>query len=308
MPHKMVRQPSETPRINNVDDIIPFRYAYGNQNGYVIGKGNELSYTINGNEFKINSGRVVLQGVEDDIDANGVAFTIDMVSELRYYVIYFKVNMATNATSYEILYDTIGYPDVEAGDDLTNNNSGYANLVLYQFEVINGVINNVLKKVSPIKYAKDIYVNNAINSDNAIKKVDGSYTGFILDSDEILKRDGLIISQKQLLWEGTEVTSADSDIIVTLNDTVQDGDMIEVVIKIGQSTFAYKFKVTVVDNTCATANSMVILNNMICITAVDFRVQNSSTLKVCRPNRFFSSNSWSLNYQCYLYKVYKINE
>ena len=93
MAHKMVRQPSETPNINNIDDIVPFRYAYGNQDGYVLNKGNELSYTINGNQFRINSGRVVLQGVEDDIDANGVNFTIDNISGTRYYVVYYKVNL-----------------------------------------------------------------------------------------------------------------------------------------------------------------------------------------------------------------------
>ena len=78
-----VRQPSETPNVRNIDDIIPFRYAYGNQNGYVKDKGNELSYTINGSNFRINSGRVVLQGVESDIDANGVTITVDNVATTR---------------------------------------------------------------------------------------------------------------------------------------------------------------------------------------------------------------------------------
>ena len=26
---RMVRQPSQTPNVTNIDDIIPFRYAYG---------------------------------------------------------------------------------------------------------------------------------------------------------------------------------------------------------------------------------------------------------------------------------------
>ena len=72
---KMVRQPSETPNITNIDDIIPFRYAYGNQNGYVKDKGNEVGYTVNGSQFTIGSGRIVLQGVESDISASGVTIT-----------------------------------------------------------------------------------------------------------------------------------------------------------------------------------------------------------------------------------------
>lgn len=153
MAHKMVRQPSETPNINNIDDIVPFRYAYGNQDGFVIGKGNELSYTINGNEFRINSGRVVLQGVEDDIDANGVTFTIDNISSKRYYVIYYRVNLATNTTSYEITNDGAGYPTIDAGDDLTKNSSGIANLVLYRFTASSGVISSVEKTVKAIEYS-----------------------------------------------------------------------------------------------------------------------------------------------------------
>ena len=163
MAHKMVRQPSETPNINNIDDIVPFRYAYGNQDGYVISKGNELSYTINGNEFKINSGRVVLQGVEDDIDANGVSFTIDNIASLRYFVIYYRVNLATNTTSYEIANDGAGYPTIDAGDDLTKNSSGIANLALYRFTASSGVISSVEKVVKAIEYSGTALVGYDIN-------------------------------------------------------------------------------------------------------------------------------------------------
>ena len=85
---EMVRIPSDTPNITNIDDIIGLRYAYGNQNGYVINKGNECSYTINGSIFKINSGRLVLQGVECDIDANGVEILIDSIASKQYFLKY----------------------------------------------------------------------------------------------------------------------------------------------------------------------------------------------------------------------------
>ena len=84
----MVRKPSETPNINNISDIIPFRYAYGGQNGYVKGKGRELDYTAIGTQFTIGSGRVVLDGVESDIDSDGEIIKIESVSETRYYVVY----------------------------------------------------------------------------------------------------------------------------------------------------------------------------------------------------------------------------
>lgn len=152
-----VRKPSETPNVRNIDDIIPFRYAYGNQNGYVKDRGNELSYTVNGSNFRINSGRVVLFGVESDIDANGVTITVDNVPMTRYYSVYYKVNMATNTTSIESDYSTTDYPVISTGDDLTANTSGSANLVLYTFSALNGVISNVQKVVSVIPYPLEGY-------------------------------------------------------------------------------------------------------------------------------------------------------
>ena len=148
----MVRQPSETPNIKNIDDIVPFRYAYGNQNGYVLGKGNELSHLVNGSDFRINSGRVVLQGVESDIDANGVVITIENVTETRYFSVYYQVNLANNTVSIKSEFDTAGYPAIDEGDDLTKNNSGIANLELYRFAALSGEISNVQKIVKQIPY------------------------------------------------------------------------------------------------------------------------------------------------------------
>ena len=151
---RMVRQPSQIPNVTNIDDIIPFRYAYGDQDGYVIGKGNEISHTIDGRTFRVNSGRIVLQGVETDIDANGVSFTIDNASETRYFVVYYEVNLATQTTAIKLSnYDTAGYPTIDLGDDLTVNSSGIARLPLYRFIAKTGIISNVEKIAKAIEFA-----------------------------------------------------------------------------------------------------------------------------------------------------------
>lgn len=150
---KMVRVPSETPNISNIDDFAGLRYAYGNQNGYVISKGQECSYTINGSNFKINSGRLVLQGVECDIDANGVNVVIDNVSTTRYYSIYLQVNLALNETKILAQYDTTTYPNIDIGNDLTQNTTGTARMELYHFKATSGVISNIEKIVSKIEYS-----------------------------------------------------------------------------------------------------------------------------------------------------------
>lgn len=218
----MVRKPSETPNITNIDDIIPFRYAYGNQNGYVIGKGTELSYTINGNTFRVNSGRVVLQGVESDIDANGVELVVDIASETRYYVVYYQVNLATNSTNILLSnYSTGGYPTIDLGDDLTVNSSGIARLPLYRFSVANGVIGNVEKVVLSINYAKDIQVENA-----------KAVNGLIIKEDEngVLKIGDVIIPQRKELISHNYTINSSGAYITIENAVLSDGDMLEICI------------------------------------------------------------------------------
>lgn len=149
---KMVRTPSDTPNINNTDDFIGLRYAYRNKNGYILNKGNECSSTINGSKFKINSGRIVIQGIECDIDANGVEIDVDNVAITRYYSIYLQVNLALNEIKIQSIYDTSTYPVIDAGDDLTLNTTGTARLELFQFTATNGVISSVSKIIKKIEY------------------------------------------------------------------------------------------------------------------------------------------------------------
>lgn len=240
---RMIRQPGDTPNINNIDDIIPFRYAYGNQDGYVINRGNELSYTINGNEFKINSGRVVVQGAESEIDANGATVIVDASNSTKqYYTIYYKVNLATNVVSIESKYDIAGYPTIDKGDDLTKTTSGYATLELYHFEAQSGVISNVDKLVKAIKYTKDITVEN---SKNSILKKDGTFLGFSLDETGILKIGDIIIPQKRIIYNEPitiygDISSNEYPHTIQLKDTIKNGDKIRITYGMGVNVINHK--------------------------------------------------------------------
>lgn len=152
---KLVRTPSDTPNITNNDDFVSIRYAYGNQNGYIKNKGTEIGYVVNGNTFKITSGRIVLDGVEIDIDANGVSLSVDNISTTRYYSIYLEVNLATNTSEIKSIYDTSSYPTISKGDDLTYNTSGTARVLLYQFESTSGTIGDVDKWIDPANYTSE---------------------------------------------------------------------------------------------------------------------------------------------------------
>lgn len=220
---KMVREPSETPNINNIDDIIPMRYAYGNQNGYVIGKGTEISNTVNGLNFTVNSGRLVMQGVECDIDATGVTITIDNIATKRYYTIYLEVNLGLNTATIKDEYDTATYPTIDVGDDLTENTTGIARLPLYRFTATSGIISDVNKVVESVKYAKDIKVDNSVNAINSIKLTNNTFQAFTKNDNDVLFANTFICPTLELLFDSGEqpiTLRANDDSSITINNDI----------------------------------------------------------------------------------------
>ena len=151
---RLIRQKSDTPNVQNTDDARMVRYAYGGYDGVVKNKGTECSYTINGTTFKINSGVLVLQGWEIEIDGNGWEMSIDSLTE--YYAVYLEVNLATDTAAIKSIYATVAVPSVDSGDDLTTTINGTARMTLYTFKTSGGIISEVEKKVSVIRYLKEI--------------------------------------------------------------------------------------------------------------------------------------------------------
>lgn len=246
---KMVREPSETPNINNIDDIIPMRYAYGGQNGFVIGKGTEISNTVSGLNFTVNSGRLVLQGVECDIDATGVTITIDNIATKRYYTIYLEVNLGLNTATIKDEYDTATYPTIDVGDDLTENSTGIARLPLYQFTATSGIIDEVNKVVEGIKYSKNIIVNNSVNSINAKNSIlnnDGTYSGFNKDEKNILKTGTTIIPTFELIYQGNEAKKiSDDTTTVQLSKNIPLNSLLYVCCKYRDTEEFYQYNINV---------------------------------------------------------------
>lgn len=173
---KIVREPSDTPNIQNTDDFVGLRYSYGDYNGYVDNKGQMLAYQINGSTFKVLSGRAVVNGVEVDIDANGASITIDNISQTQAHSLYIRVNLATMKAD---LFDVIGN-DLPTSDDLTANTAGMAYLLLYTFSSTAGVISDVVKKVEKITSLKDVIsgVVSVAKATHAEKSVDAEKTDF----------------------------------------------------------------------------------------------------------------------------------
>ena len=201
---EMVRVPSETPNISNTDDFVGLRYAYGNQNGYVINKGLECSFTPLSVKFRINSGRLVLQGVEVDIDANGVEVAIDNVANTQYHTVYLQVDLSTNEAKILTMSDTSTYPIIESGDDLTQDTTGIAKMELYHFDATSGVISNVQKVAKAIQYNRAEL--NIMSSSKLVQKSDvviindfSEYKG----KDVVFVVDGIEVTRS--IYGGTEI-------------------------------------------------------------------------------------------------------
>lgn len=153
---RLIRQESETPNVSNHDDARMARYAYGGYDGYVKNRGQEIGHTISGTSFVVQSGVLNLQGWEVEIDANGVSIpTSASVTNKTYFSVYLEVNCATDEAEIKSLTDPAGFPDVPAGDDLTENTIGTARLLLYHFTATSGVIADVEKLVQEIPYGKE---------------------------------------------------------------------------------------------------------------------------------------------------------
>ena len=269
---KMVREPSETPNINNIDDIIPMRYAYGNQNGYVIGKGNEISNTVNGLNFTVNSGRLVLQGVECDIDASGVTITIDNIATKRYYVVYLQVNLGLNSAQILSTYDTATYPTIDSGDDLTENTTGIARLPLYRFIATSGVISEVNKVVESVKYVnetfiKNVKVNNAAQADNATT----SSNTIKVNNVEITQP----LRQYQLILDTTTISLNGT---ANFENNLAFGDTIEVIID-DSLVFRQTIRLSTVTDWLDVINGSycrpILQQNLVNFTTCLFRVYNN---------------------------------
>ncbi len=163
---RLIRENSDTPNITNRDDARMIRYAYGGQNGFVKGRGTELSHTVNGNVFTINSGVINLQGWEVEIDSNGWSTTLSVSDAARKYcAVYCEVNLSLGGSAkIDLMTALNSYPDVPEGDDLTENPGGTARLVLYQFIAQSGNISDVNKIVNMMLYGAVMTTRPPISS------------------------------------------------------------------------------------------------------------------------------------------------
>lgn len=207
----LVRKSSETPNINNKDDVRMIRYAYGDYNGVVKNFGTELESTIDNatRKFKIGSGRIVLNGWEVDIDEAGWEMIISLTSGVQFYTVFLEINALAEMATIRSIFNPSGvYPEIDLGDDLTEVPSGIARLPLFSFEVHNGNITTIIRRVATIEYVKSRFesilesdgqtVKKATVAEKCVPNGSGGYSGFLrdLDNDITINNNVLRLFQK----------------------------------------------------------------------------------------------------------------
>ena len=209
---RLIRQKSDPPNVQNTDDVRMVRYAYGGYDGVVKNKGTECSYTTSGTTFKINSGVLVLQGWETEIDGNGWEMSIDSLT--KYYAVYLEVNLATDTAAIKSVYDTAGVPSVISTDDLTQTTNGTARMTLYTFKSSGSVISEVSKKIRTIEYSSSF-----------------ASRYFTEDENGILRYKDTIVPQKKQVWSGRfeKDPHVESFSNLELNSPLRANDKIEIV-------------------------------------------------------------------------------
>lgn len=249
---RLIRGNSDTPNVTNTDDARMVRYAYGGYSGYVQGKGSELDCVLNGNTLTINSGVIVLQGWEVEIDSNGWSMQVSRDDATpRYFTVYCEVNLSMGgAASIKSVSNTVDYPKVKEGDDLTKVTNGIANLELCHFTAQSGVISDVKKSIEKIPYSKnEIYekterIKNDLTKGDLIpqKAIEASKINGLpinREGNGLLNVDGWIVPQRMVLWEGNKLIKKTDDynsrkVYPQKEWKPKDGDIIEIHISLNQ--------------------------------------------------------------------------
>lgn len=232
----LVRKESDTPNIQNSDDIRAFKYAGLGINGVVKGYLNECGYEVSNNTLTIKSGEIIVDSWQVDLDASGASIVADNISGLMYYTVYVEVDLSVSdnkTVKIKAVNDSVTYPKIDAGDDISVTDTGIARLALYTFDATGGVISNVKQSFEILDgdNHRAKYTEYSINAEKAIYKKDGTYEGFVKDENEKLTNSTGQIEQKKVIWSGYHSHNPlvnNQETSIELNESVSFGDVIEI--------------------------------------------------------------------------------
>jgi hypothetical protein len=141
---RLVRKNSLEPNVLNSDDSRGLAYAGGGYNGIIKGFGQECPITLDSANSKvlIGTGEIIIDAWQVVFSGeNAIIYTTNY-----FYTVCLKIDLTDIASEKVTLLATpssSGYPDTPIGQDLIKYTQGIAYLPLYNFRVVNGVMNYV---------------------------------------------------------------------------------------------------------------------------------------------------------------------
>lgn len=218
---RLIRKANEEPNITNTDDAVMVRYAYG-YNGVVKNYGKECAHEVTSSEFKILSGRIVVDGWEVDVPVEGEIIDFSETYGVQYVTIFAEIELVAETATIKAEFNLINYPEILKEDDLTEIPKGSSKFELYNVRVENGIITEVLSKFEIIPRLNDIggKVKDIEDGKTIVPKAEDANTinglnfayedGSIIYKKDIYNKEKII--RKVTLWKNSKnnkVTRAD---------------------------------------------------------------------------------------------------
>lgn len=188
---KELRKESDIPNISKEDDYRAFKYATKDFNGVIQDFGNACSYSISDNVLHINSGEIIFNNEQWDIDGNGVDVVITKTQTTSFYCVGARKNMVTN----EIEIGSFGYATRSGdADDIikTNTNTFW----LYKVRMLANNITDVYQVFNLLngEELNNFFLTRQDADTDFVKKTDFITTPTIIGEVVVSKKVPLISS------------------------------------------------------------------------------------------------------------------
>lgn len=193
-------------------DRVAFNYAFNGQNGIVKNIANQCTANTNTqNIFGVNSGELIMQGVQVTLDGTDVlSLPIATGSTVYWTTVYMELDMSASevigektvqgkATLRKIEY-TNSYPSVPTSDDLRVQPNGKVYLGLYKFkQTVNGTI-DVVRTATIIDVDTAIENERIAREEADIVEKNERIAGDIEIKNMINKGDWIIVNKNQKVY------------------------------------------------------------------------------------------------------------
>jgi hypothetical protein len=234
-------------------DAVLFHLFKG-ANGVIPGVGNEFaaSYSTATKKLTIQSGQGIIYGRQFEIPSGETAeLDLSALSSVKYVSVFAELDTrdsGNEVVTIKSLYDSTTYPTIDPGDNLIQQKTGVARIMLYKmiFRPTSGA--TITKAFNMLRNDWIANADNANSAKNADKAKDSTRINdnLFYASDDGMKiirsgtNDTDIIEYKKKLYDGAkELRYQLIGTVIPINSAVKKGDVLEFVFDANYSANSY---------------------------------------------------------------------